>query len=92
MMEAAMSMNEDRADWAQAAAVTFADLVSLGDVSDETVVDLVSDLGHFAKLRLGLRNNEIIRLFENGIGAWISEDGRPDGDAWEERIVTITVE
>lgn len=87
-----MSMNEDRANWAEAATVTFANLVSPGDVSDETVTDLISDLGHFAKSRLGLLNHEIVRLFEIGIGAWISEDGHPDGGAWEGRVVTIAID
>ncbi len=77
-----MSMNEDRADWAEVAAIVFANIVSLGNVSAETVADLVCDLGHFAKLRLGLRNDEIICLFENGIGTWISEDDHPEGDPW----------
>jgi hypothetical protein len=92
MMEAAMSMNEDRANWAEAATVAFASLTSLGDVSDETVTDLISDLGHFARLRLGLQYREIIRLFENGIEAWVSETGRPDNDALEGRVVTISID
>ena len=84
-----MSMNEVRADWAEAAAIEFADLVSRGDVSDETVSDLVCNLGHFAKLRLGLRNDEIIHLFKNGIGMWLSEDVDPDNDLGHDQSVTI---
>ena len=84
-----MSMNEVRADWAEAAANEFANLVSRGDVSDETVSDLVCDLGHFAKLRLGLRADEIIHLFENGIGMWLSEDVDPDYDLGHDQSVRI---
>jgi hypothetical protein len=88
-MEAAMSMNEVRADWAEAAAIEFANMVSMGNVSDETVSDLVGNLGHFAKLRLGLRADEVIHLFENGIGMWLSEDVDPDYDLGHDQKVTI---
>jgi hypothetical protein len=91
-MEAAMSMNEVRADWAEAAAIEFANLVSRGNVSDETVSDLVADLGHFAKLRLSLRDDEIIRLFENGIGMWLSECVDPDYDLGYDQSVKIVTE
>ncbi len=87
-----MSMNGVRADWAEAAAIEFADLVSRGDVSDETVSDLVCDLGHFAKLRLGLSAHEIIHLFENGIGMWLSEDVDPDNDLGHDQSVRIAWE
>ena len=87
-----MSMNEDRADWAEAATLAFANLVSFGDVSEETVTDLISDLGHFAKSRLGLHYHEVIRLFENGVEAWIVEDSHPDGDPLGDLFVTITVD
>jgi hypothetical protein len=91
-MEAEMSMNEVRADWAEAAAIEFANLVSRGNVSDETVSDLVADLGHFAKLRLSLRDDEIIRLFENGIGMWLSECVDPDYDLGYDQSVKIVTE
>ena len=84
-----MSMNEVRADWAEIAVGVFADMVSLGNVSDETVSDLVCDLGHFAKLRLGLPHDEIIRLFENGIGMWLSEDVDPDNELGHDQRVEI---
>jgi hypothetical protein len=91
-MEAGMSMNEDRADWAEAAATVFAENVSFGNVSEETVTDLVCDLGHFAKLRLGLGKDEIVRLFEIGVGAWLAEDDHPDGDPCGNYCVTLTVD
>jgi hypothetical protein len=74
MMAVKMPMNEDRADWAAAAAEVFADIVSMGDISEETISDLVCDLVHFAKLRLKLNRDDIIRLLEIGVGAWIAED------------------
>jgi hypothetical protein len=86
-----MSMNEHRADRAEVAAIVFANLVSLGNVSDETVIDLVSDLGHFAKLRLGLQDDDIIRLFENDIGMWLSEDVDPIYDLGYDRRVKIAL-
>jgi hypothetical protein len=91
-MEAEMSMNEDRAEWAEAAIEVFAKLVSLCDVSDETVMDLICDLGHYAKLRVGLQNAEITRLYEAGIGNWLSEDGHPEGDPVFEEFVTVRIE
>jgi hypothetical protein len=91
-MEAAMSMNEDRADWAEIAATVFAEIVSCGDISEETVTDLVCDLGHFAKLRLGFSKDEIIRLFEIGVGAWLAEDDHPEGEPFGNYYVTLVID
>ena len=87
-----MSMNEQRADLAEAAFDVFAKLVSRCDVSDETIMDLICDLGHFAKINLGMQNTEIIRLFESGIGNWLSEDGHPDGDPFCVEFVKVRID
>lgn len=87
-----MSMNEVRADRGEAVAIEYAHLVSLGNVADETVSDLVTDLGHFAKLRLGLPDDEVIRLFENGIGMWLSECVDPDFELGYDQSVKIVAD
>lgn len=81
--------NHDRADWAETALVAFADECMSGQVYEETVIDLVCDLGHFCKIRLGLNDAEIVMLFQHGIGSWKAESDHPSGEPYENRKVFI---
>lgn len=79
-----MVTNMDRAEWAEQALQNFADLTMAGDLSEDTVVDLICDIGHFIELKLGLGKGDVIRLMEFAIGAWYAErnslDGNPDAN------------
>jgi hypothetical protein len=83
--------NSVRADWAGAALQAFADKSMDGEISDEAVMDLVCDLGHYAELVLCLPESEIIRLFRIGIGAWKAESEHPIGDPYANKKVDIRI-
>jgi hypothetical protein len=85
-----MVSNDDRAEWAQVALQAFADECMFGRVSEESVTDLICDLGHFAERELSLPKTDIIRIFATAIGAWIAESRHPDGEPWANDVVKIT--
>jgi hypothetical protein len=80
MMEVGMSMNEQRAEWARKPLQIFADEVMGGEISADTVADLICDIGHYAKLVLKLQRSTVIQLFELGLSSWKVEDENPDGN------------
>ena len=83
--------NSLRAEWAGAALQTFADQSMDGVISDEAVMDLICDLGHYAEGTLHLTENEIIGLFRIGIGAWKSESEHQLGDPHDNKRVEIRI-
>jgi hypothetical protein len=83
--------NSVRADWAGAALQAFADESMEGVISDEAVMDLICDLGHYAELVLRLPENEIIGLFRIGIGAWKAESEHQFGDPRDNKKVDIRI-
>jgi hypothetical protein len=83
--------NSIRADWAGAALQAFAEESMNGVISDEAVMDLICDLGHYAERVLRLPETEIIGLFRIGIGAWKAESERPIGDPHFNKKVEIRI-
>ena len=83
--------NSVRADWAGAALQTFADKCMGGVISEEAVMDLLCDLGHYAERVLRLPESEIISLFRVGIGAWKAESEHPVGDPHSNKEVDIRI-
>ena len=83
--------NSTRAKWAELALQTFADECMEGEVSEEAVMDLLCDLGHYAELVLRLRKEEIISLFQVGIGAWKAESEHPLGNPRDNKQIEIRV-
>ena len=83
--------NSIRAVWAEAALQTFADECMGGEISDEAVMDLLCDLGHYAELVLRLPEDEIIGLFRIGIGAWKAESEHQLGDPHNNKKVDIHI-
>ena len=83
--------NSVRADWAGAALQAFADESMDGAISDEAVMDLICDLGHYAERVLRLTEIEIISLFRIGIGAWKAESEHPIGDPHSNKKVDIRI-
>jgi hypothetical protein len=87
-----MVNNIDRADWAAETLQQFADLTSLGQIDEDTISDLICDLGHYAEIELKISKAEIIALFGVGIGAWLAESEDPLGEPTFNKRVIITVE
>lgn len=83
--------NSTRAKWAGLALQAFADECLEGEISDEAVMDLICDLGHYAELVLRLRENEIYGLFRVGIGAWKAESEHPLGNPRDNKQIEIHV-
>jgi len=83
--------NSIRANWAAAALQTFADECMNGEISDEAVMDLLCDLGHYAEQVLRLSEDEVIGLFRIGIGAWKAESVHPLGDPRDNKQIEIRV-
>ena len=83
--------NSIRADWAGAALQAFADESMNGAISDEAVMDLICDLGHYAERVLCLPEDEIIGLFRIGIGAWKAESEHPIGDPHSNKTIDIRI-
>lgn len=83
--------NQDRAEWAGAALQNFADITMGGDLCENTLTDLICDIGHFAELVLGLEKTETMKLFEIGIGAWSAERDSLDGEPDSNDIVSISI-
>jgi hypothetical protein len=74
--------NVDRAEWAEAALEQFAKMVMPDEVTEETVQDLVCDIGHFCRLELRLSRDETLALYATAIGCWSAEDRAQDGDPY----------
>jgi hypothetical protein len=87
-----MVNNIDRADWASETLQRFADLTSFGQIDEDTVSDLICDVGHYAEIELKISKAEIIALFGVGIGAWLAESEDPLGEPSFNKRVMITVE
>ncbi len=83
--------NSVRTVWAEAALQTFANECMSGEISDEAVMDLICDLGHYAELVLRLPESEIIGLFRIGIGAWKAESEHRLGDPYDNKKVDIRI-
>ena len=83
--------NLTRAVWAKSALQTFVDECMDGKISDEAVMDLICDLGHFAELVLRLPEDEIIGLFRIGIGAWKAESEHRFGNPRDNKKIEIRV-
>jgi hypothetical protein len=84
-----MVQNSERADWAQDALEAFASSCMPGEITEETVTDLICDIGHFARRKLGLNEDAVLRIYEFGIGAWIAEERHPEGDPWNNAAVQV---
>jgi hypothetical protein len=78
-----MVQNCERVDWAKAALESFSPLCMSGEIDDEAVRDLICDLGHYAAIRMRMRESEVVQMFEAAIGTWIAESRAPDGEPWE---------
>jgi predicted lipoprotein len=87
-----MILNTDRADWAAKCLRTFADLTTNGHIDEDAIADLICDLGHYAELEMGLESQNVLRVFEVGIGAWLAESEHPYGDPDSNKLVTILIE
>jgi hypothetical protein len=83
--------NSTRADWAGTALQAFADESMDGVISDEAVIDLLCDLGHYAERVLRLSESEINGLFRIGIGAWKAESEHLLGDPYANKKVDIRI-
>ena len=59
--------NSVRADWAGAALQSFADESMDGVISDEAVMDLLCDLGHYAEKDLVCQKVRLLTSFELGL-------------------------
>ncbi len=84
-----MVSNTERAEWAKMALQAFADECACGAISEETVTDLLCDVGHFAQQEFGLKTDDIVKLFSTAIGAWLAEARSFDGEPWDNEIVKI---
>lgn len=87
-----MVQNMERADWAEEALKAFAEACMPGAITDDTVVDLVCDLGHFCKLKLGFTDAEVVALYQSGVGAWKAEADHPLGEPANNRMALIQFE
>lgn len=87
-----MVNNIDRAEWAAESLQHFADLVSRGQIDEDTVCDLICDIGHYAELELKLPRQEILTIFANGIGAWLAESEFPLVEPTFNKRASIIVE
>ena len=87
-----MSMNEQRADWIANAIVSFADEVMSGEVSHDTMSDMICNIGHYAKREFKLSEQGVLALYCTGIGSWIAEDKDPEGDPANSVRVQIVFE
>lgn len=86
-----MVNNIDRADWAREALQVFADRCMAGDLTEETLCDLICNIGHYAELELMLSRNEAIRVYSIGIGAWSAESKSPLDEPDNNDAVTILI-
>ena len=84
-----MSMNEQRAEWARKSLQVFADEVMGGEISADTVSDLICDIGHYAKLVMKLDKLTVVQLFELGLSSWKHEDANPDGNNSSSEIIHL---
>ena len=90
-MEGPLITNLDRADWAEQALQNFAELTMGGELSEETVADLICDIGHFIELKLGLEKDDVLRLMRFGVGAWNAERNSLDGNPEDNDDVHISL-
>lgn len=86
-----MVNNIDRAGWAQTALEAFASQCMPGPVCKETIIDLICDIGHFAELELKLRQEEVVQLYETGIGSWSAESRLPLGEPMNNDAIELCV-
>jgi hypothetical protein len=86
-----MSMNEQRADWIAHAISAFADEVMSGEISEDTISDIICNVGHYATRAIGLSKQDVLALYENGIGSWIAENDHPEGEPESNAYVQIVV-
>lgn len=86
-----MVNNIDRAEWAGMALTVFAARCSGGGVGIEALTDLVTDIGHFGQIELGLSKLQVIDLFQVAVGAWISEADHPEEDPWDNHLVKVEI-
>ena len=87
-----MVNNIDRADWAAKTLQRFADLTSLGRIDEDTICDLICDVGHYAEIELEISKAEILAILSVGIGAWLAESEDPLGEPAFNKRVIITLE
>lgn len=86
-----MSMNEQRADWIADAVSSFADETMGGEISEDTISDIVCNIGHYATRAFGLTKLQMLAIYENGIGSWIAENDSPEGDPESNAYVQLVV-
>jgi hypothetical protein len=86
-----MVNNRDRADWAETALSAFAEACMPGPISEETVMDLICNLGHYAELILGQTPEQSLRNYSVGIGAWRAEAEHSEDDPMENYRVVIGI-
>lgn len=86
-----MINNVNRAEWAKLALDPFADEVMGGNVDEETVQDLITDLGHYARHGLGMSREEVISLFQIAVGAWSAEDRAPLEEPMANDLVRVEI-
>ena len=86
-----MSMNDQRADWIADAISSFADDVMSGEISLDTITDIICNIGHYAKREFKLSEQEMLALYQTGIGSWIAENDDPEGEPENNACVQIVV-
>ncbi len=89
-----MATNEERATWAEQALQNFGDLTMGGELSKETITDLICDICHFAELNLGQDKDAVLKLVGAAIGAWSAERDAPDGEPIfnDSVLINITIQ
>jgi hypothetical protein len=82
--------NTSRSSWAKKALKAFAKECMPGKITEETVSDLICDLGHFAERELALHRGAVLNLFERAIATWSAEAQHPDGEPWDHDACKIS--
>jgi hypothetical protein len=81
--------NHDRAEWAGTALQAFSIECMDGRITEETVMDLICDIGHYMEINLNKSQHDVIDIYRIGLGAWKAESEDPDGEPWSNRVVEI---
>ena len=72
--DATMTINDDRAEWAQAALETFSEVTG-SEMPRNAVADLLPDIGHFCDRNLV----DFLEEIERAIAVWLDEKSDPEG-------------
>jgi len=83
--------NVDRFKRAEEALEIFVDRIMHGEMNEQGALDLICDIGHFCRLRLGMSRNETIALYATAIGCWSKQDQAPDGESFTKDSANVTM-